>query len=214
MTVFRSEQYAQRLLAGAQKLGVKLDETQQEQLLEYLSLLHKWNGVYNLTAIRDPEQMLIQHLLDSLTVVPAFDSARQVLDVGAGAGLPGIVLAIARPDITVALIDTVQKKTAFLNQVKSELGLSNVTVHSGRVEQLPSTQKYDVITSRAFASLSDFVTWSGHLLAENGRFLAMKGTHPQEEIEKLPENWQVTGVKPLEVPELKAQRHLIVIERR
>ena len=214
MTAFTSEIFAQRLAAGAQQLGVKLDEKQQRQLLDYLTLMHKWNGVYNLTAIRDPEQMLIQHLLDSLAVVPAFETAQQVLDVGAGAGLPGIVLAIAQPDISVALIDTVQKKTAFLNQVKSELGLSNVTVHSGRVEHLPSARKYDVITSRAFASLSDFVTWSGHLLSENGCFLAMKGANPQEEIEQLPANWQVTEIRPLAVPELNAQRHLVVMGKR
>jgi 16S rRNA (guanine527-N7)-methyltransferase len=157
--------------------------------------------------------MVTQHLLDSLAVVPVFATARNVLDVGAGGGLPGIVLAIARPDTRLSMIDTVHKKTAFLTQVKAELGLSNVTVHTARVEQLQVAQKFDVITSRAFAELADFVNWSNHLLEEGGRYIAMKGVMPDEEIARLPAGWHVAEARPLHVPGLNAERHLIFIER-
>ena len=156
--------------------------------------------------------MVTQHLLDSLAAVPAFANARNVLDVGAGGGLPGMVLAIARPDMQVSMIDTVHKKTAFLTQVKAELGLLNVTVHTARVEQLQVSRKFDVITSRAFAELNDFVAWAAHVLAPDGRFIALKGVLPKEEIARLPAGWKVTGVQPLHVPGLDAERHLIVIE--
>ncbi len=145
---------------GATALGLKCSESQIGLLIDYLALLSKWNAVYNLTAVRDPEQMVTQHLLDSMSAVPAFATAKNVLDVGAGGGLPGLVLAILRPDMQVSLIDTVHKKTAFLTQVKAELGLANVTVHTARVEQLQLEKKFDVITSRAFAELADFVNWS------------------------------------------------------
>src|SRR5690606_24456480 len=140
-------------------------------------------------------------------------SAQNVLDVGAGGGLPGIVLAIARPEMHVTPVDTVQKKTAFVMQVKAELGLANVTVHHARVEQLKVTQKFDVITSRAFAELSDFVKWSGHLLEEGGQFIALKGVHPTAEIARLPAGWKVSEVAALEVPGLGAERHLVFIQK-
>lgn len=213
MPGFHRDALTRTLADGAQQLGLALAPTQLTQLMDYLALLAKWNAVYNLTAVRAPEQMVTQHLLDSLAAVPAFAAAHNVLDVGAGGGLPGIVLAIARPDIRVSMIDTVHKKTAFLTQAKSELGLTNVTVYTARVEQLQVTQKFDVITSRAFAELNDFVTWSGHLLAQGGRFIAMKGVMPESEIARLPAGWQVTGVQPLHVPGLGAERHLVFIER-
>ncbi len=213
MSVFDRDALTARLRTGVQALGLDLADEQLAQLIAYLALLAKWNGVYNLTAVRDPAQMVTQHLLDSLAVVPAFVGARNVLDVGAGGGLPGIVLAIARPDMQVTLVDTVQKKTAFLRQVKVELGLSNVTVHHARVEQLDVARRFDVITSRAFAELNDFVTWSGHLLEEGGRFIALKGVHPQDEIARLPAGWTVTKVEVLQVPDLGAERHLVFIER-
>ncbi len=205
------------LADGISALQLDLSERQITLLIDYLALLSKWNAVYNLTAVRDPVQMVSQHLLDSLAAVPAFADANNVLDVGAGGGLPGMVLAIwaleAKPDMRVSMIDTVHKKTAFLTQVKAELGLTNVSVHTGRVEQLHVKQKFDVITSRAFADLSDFVTWSGQLLADGGHFVAMKGVAPKEELERLPSGWKATGLKPLAVPGLGAERHLVFIER-
>ncbi len=201
------------LTDGIKELKLDLDEHQHEQLLDYLALLYKWNAVYNLTSVRDPMQMVTHHLLDSLSAVPAFAGAVSVLDVGAGGGLPGIVLAIARPDMKVALIDTVHKKTAFLTQVKAELGLQNVTVHTARVEQLKVPHKFDVITSRAFADLSDFVNWSGHHLAEGGQFIALKGVAPPEEQERLPAEWKTTELRPLQVPGLQAERHLVFIKK-
>lgn len=201
------------LADGAATLQLDLNQQQITLLIDYLALLIKWNAVYNLTAVRDPSQMIIQHVLDSLAVVCAFEGARNVLDVGSGGGLPGMVLAIARPDMQVAMIDTVHKKTAFLTQVKVELGLRNVTVHTARVEQLRVTQQFDVITSRAFAELADFINWSGHLLAPGGRFIAMKGVNPEQEISRLPAGWLVREVRALTVPGLQAERHLIFIER-
>ena len=179
MKNFDREALGRVLAEGVAQLGLPLGEQQHAQLLDYLALLFKWNAVYNLTSVRDPMQMATLHLLDSLAAVPAFAQARNVLDVGAGGGLPGIVLAIARPDLKVSLIDTVHKKTAFLTQVKAELGLANVTVYTGRVEQLQPKAPFDTITSRAFADLSDFVNWSGHALAEGGQFIALKGTAPE-----------------------------------
>ncbi|OON59422.1 16S rRNA (guanine(527)-N(7))-methyltransferase RsmG [Massilia sp. KIM] len=201
------------LADGIIEMKLDVSEAQQGQLMDYLALMAKWNSVYNLTSLRDPMQMVTHHLLDSLAAVPAFAGARKVLDVGAGGGLPGIVLAISRPDMKVSMIDTVHKKTAFLTQVKAELGLANVSVHTKKVQDLEVSDKFDVITSRAFADLSDFVEWSGHLLAEGGRFIALKGVAPSEERERLPADWKVTGLQPLQVPRLGAERHLVFIER-
>ncbi|EOA04704.1 16S rRNA (guanine(527)-N(7))-methyltransferase RsmG [Herbaspirillum frisingense] len=205
------------LKEGAQALGLTLSEAQIARLMAYQALLAKWNKVYNLTALRDPAQMVSHHLLDSLSAMTAFAGAQRVLDVGAGGGLPGIVLAIwaaeAEPQMKITLVDTVQKKTAFLNQVKAELQLGNVTVLHARVEQLPVEQQYDVITSRAFAELKDFVTWSNHLLQQGGKYIALKGVLPQEEIDRLPAGWKVQQVQPLQVPGLDAERHLIFMER-
>jgi len=212
MAVFQREDLVHTLADGALALQLSLSQAQLAQLIDYLGLLAKWNAVYNLTAVRDPAQMVTQHLLDSLAALPAFADAKNILDVGAGGGLPGMVLAIARPDMRVSMIDTVHKKTAFLTQAKAELGLTNVTVHTARVEQLKVAEKFDVITSRAFAELNDFVTWSGHLLKEGGRFIALRGVRPAEEIARLPATWKVTGVQPLNVPGLNAERHLIFIE--
>jgi 16S rRNA (guanine527-N7)-methyltransferase len=213
MKFFDRQALATVLQNGITQLALDLSEQQVEQLLDYLALLFKWNAVYNLTSVRDPMQMVTQHLLDSLAVVPAFSDAHNVLDVGAGGGLPGIVLAIARPRMNVTLIDTVHKKTAFLTQVKAELGLSNVTVVTMRVEQLQVKQLFDVITSRAFADLSDFVNWSGHLLAEGGQFIALKGVAPADEQERLPAPWKVSDLKALQVPGLQAERHLVFIRK-
>lgn len=213
MKVFDRNALAAVLDKGAAELALALSAAQKAQLLDYLALLNKWNSVYNLTSVRDPMQMMTLHLLDSLAAVAAFAGAQNVLDVGAGGGLPGVVLAIARPDMKVSMIDTVHKKTAFLTQVKAELGLANVTVYTKKVQELEVNQPFDVITSRAFADLSDFVNWSGHLLAAGGRFIALKGTAPQEERERLPEPWKVSALQPLQVPGLEAERHLVFIGR-
>jgi 16S rRNA (guanine527-N7)-methyltransferase len=198
---------------GIAAMRLDVSPAQQDKLMNYLALMFKWNAVYNLTSLRDPMQMVTHHLLDSLAAVPAFATAQNVLDVGSGGGLPGIVLAIVRPDMKVSMIDTVHKKTAFLTQVKAELGLANVTVYTARVEQLQVSDKFDVITSRAFADLSDFVNWSSHLLADGGRYIALKGVAPKDEQERLPAEWKVDKVEPLDVPRLGAERHLVFIER-
>jgi 16S rRNA (guanine527-N7)-methyltransferase len=201
------------LSAGVQELGLAMNEAQIDKMIAYLLLLSKWNSVYNLTAIRDPREMVKQHLLDSLSAAPAFVQAKNVLDVGAGGGLPGMMLAIAFPDTRISMIDTVSKKTAFLTQAKTELGLGNVTVYTGRVEELQVKEKFDVITSRAFSELCNFINWSGHLLADGGQFIAMKGVAPAQEIERLPAGWKVTGMQPLSVPGLDAERHLVFVQR-
>lgn len=201
------------LANGVQELCLDLSDAQIDKMIAYLILLSKWNTVYNLTAIRDPKEMVKQHLLDSLSAAPAFKDAKNVLDVGAGGGLPGMMLAIAYPDTRISMIDTVSKKTAFLTQAKTELGLGNVTVYTGRVESLQVQDKFDVITSRAFSELCNFINWSGHLLAEGGQFIAMKGVAPSEEIERLPEGWTVTGVQALTVPGLQAERHLVFVRK-
>jgi 16S rRNA (guanine527-N7)-methyltransferase len=213
MKFFDRAALAPILANGIKELQLDLNQQQHEQLLDYLALLFKWNAVYNLTSVRDPMQMMTHHLLDSLAAVASFAGARNVLDVGAGGGLPGVVLAIARPDMKVAMIDTVHKKTAFLTQVKAELQLANVTVHTKKVQDLEVAAKFDVITSRAFADLSDFVNWSGHLLAEGGQFIALKGTAPPEEQERLPKQWKVTELRPIQVPGLQAERHLVFIKK-
>ncbi|WGS42083.1 16S rRNA (guanine(527)-N(7))-methyltransferase RsmG [Burkholderia sp. JSH-S8] len=205
------------LVDGANALGVALTDTQRNQLLDYVALLAKWNAVYNLTAIRDPQQMLIQHILDSLSIVPHLGDrvSARVLDVGSGGGLPGIVLAIVRPDWQVTLNDIVQKKSAFQTQTRAELKLANLSVVTGRVETLqPGAEvpkKFDVIVSRAFADLSDFVKLARHLVAPGGAIWAMKGIHPGDEIARLPDGSHVKQTIRLAVPMLDAERHLIEV---
>jgi 16S rRNA (guanine527-N7)-methyltransferase len=212
------EALAALLADGARALQVELSETQTAKLLDYVALLAKWNAVYNLTAIRDPRQMLIQHILDSLSIVPhlAGRGPSAVLDVGSGGGLPGIVLAIALPDWTVTLNDIVQKKTAFQSQAKAQLGLANLSVVTGRVETLRPgievPEKFDVIVSRAFAELADFVTLARHLVADGGAIWAMKGVRPDAEIGRLPVGAQAKQVIRLNVPALDAERHLIEVD--
>jgi 16S rRNA (guanine527-N7)-methyltransferase len=185
-----------------------LTPKQDAQLDAYLNLLQKWNGVYNLTSIRDPQEMRTLHLADCLAVVPHFPDAGRVLDVGTGGGLPGVVLAIVKPELQLTLCDTVQKKCAFLQQVKGELQLANVEVQHARVETLQG--EFDVITSRAFAELALMVQLTRHLLAPQGYWLAMKGIAPELEIAALPKDLQAQ-VMPLEVPGLNAARCLVKI---
>ncbi|MFL9868392.1 16S rRNA (guanine(527)-N(7))-methyltransferase RsmG [Paraburkholderia fungorum] len=212
-----SEALAPLLASGVRELGLDLSEAQLGKLLDYVALLSKWNAVYNLTAIRDPRQMLIQHILDSLSIVPhlATRGASSVLDVGSGGGLPGIVLAIVLPDWTVTVNDIVHKKTAFQAQAKAELALANLSVVTGRVETLqPGAEvpaKFDVIVSRAFAELADFVTLARHLVADEGAIWAMKGVRPDGEIERLPAGAHVEQIIRLNVPSLDAERHLVKV---
>jgi 16S rRNA (guanine527-N7)-methyltransferase len=206
-----------RLRSGAQTLGIELSDGQAAQLLDYLELIGKWTKVYNLTAVRDPGEMLTQHILDSLAVVPplrrhAAGRAVRVLDVGSGAGLPGIVIAICCPDVQVDCIDTVAKKAAFIQQAAGALRLPNLRGLHGRVEQV--TEPYDVVSSRAFASLADFVNWSARALAPDGVWLAMKGRRPDAEIAELPPTAEMFHVEQLSVPGLDAERCIVWMRRR
>ena len=198
----------------AAAMGVALEPEAVDKLLAYQALMIKWNRTYNLTAIRDPEEMLVQHLLDSLVVAPLLPMGLKTLaDVGSGGGLPGIPLAIARPEIQVTLIETSSKKSAFQQQVKIELGLSNVSIYSGRVEDYETKGSFDGVVSRAFAELKDFVNWSGDLAKPEGRLYAMKGIYPEAELAALPVGWRLIESQPLLVSGMDAQRHLLIIGR-
>ena len=202
----------QRLAEGATALGLSLAAAQHAQLLAYLDLLAKWNKVYNLTAVRDPAEMLTHHLLDSLAVIAPLvrhtqGGAARVLDVGSGGGLPGVVIAICCPEMSVACVDAVAKKAAFVQQAAGVLGLSNLRGVHARVESI--TEPYDVITSRAFATLADFTQWSAGSLGEDGVWMAMKGKHPTDEMAGLPPSVAVFHVEQLTVPGLDAERCLI-----
>lgn len=202
-----------QLAEGVEALGLQeiVTPEKQSQCLAYLALLQKWNKVYNLTAVRDPQEMLVLHLLDSLSVLPYIQSGR-LLDVGSGGGLPGLVVAITRPDVEVTTIDTVQKKAIFMRQVKAELSLQNAQVIHGRVEAYQAPSPFSQIISRAFSDIALFKQLTTHLMAPGGSWLAMKGLVPEDELQK-------AGVTPkevicLQVPQLQAQRHLIVFENR
>lgn len=203
------------LQTGIAELGMSLPAGAEDKLSAYLGLLTKWNKTFNLTAIRDPAEMVTHHLLDSLAVLPVLEKSAlagrqgfRLADVGSGAGLPGLVLAIARPDWQVTSIETVEKKAAFQRQAKIELGLANVSIHCGRVEAF--TDAFDGVISRAFASLADFVALAGHL---STTLWAMKGAYPADEIAALPDGWQVVASHPLVVPGLDAERHLLQLEK-
>ena len=197
------------LAAGVAEMGLDVSPEAQQKLLQYLSLLNKWNKVYNLTAVRDPLEMVTLHLLDSLSVLP-YIKTKNLLDVGSGGGLPGIVLAICKPELQVTTIDTVQKKAIFMRQVKGELGLNNLEVVHARVENYQPSEKFAAIISRAFSELALLVKLTQHLLAENGQWLAMKGQAPQQELEGLHIN--LNNIIPLKVAGLDAERHLVIFE--
>lgn len=197
------------LASGLNELGLDLPAAAQQRLLAFRDLLLKWNKTYNLTALRDPEQAISHHLLDSLAILP-FVADGPLLDVGAGGGLPGIPLAIARPQLSVSLVDTVQKKATFLQQAAIQLDLKNVAAHHARVEEM--TGQYAQISSRAFAELKLFVELTRHLLAPGGHWLAMKGTRPDGEIAALPADIVVERIIPLHVPGVDAERHLILMK--
>lgn len=202
--------HAEKLSAGLFRLGLALSEAQQRLLLDYIALLQKWNKVYNLTAVRDPENMLYQHLLDSLAVLPYVGNGR-LLDVGTGGGLPGVVLAIARPELDITLLDSNQKKTTFLRQASIELGLKNVRVECIRVDDYQPVTPFDMVISRAFSELAEFVRLSARLCRAGGVLLAMKGVYPHDELAQLSEKFQQIDVVSLDVPGLEAQRHLVIL---
>jgi 16S rRNA (guanine527-N7)-methyltransferase len=199
-----------QLIRGQAILGLALAPLHIEKLLAYLALLAKWNKVYNLTAVRDEAKMVSHHLLDSLAVLPHI-SAKRLLDVGSGGGLPGIPLAIARPQMRVTLLDSNQKKAAFLKQAAIELELGNVEVTSDRVEEFDAPEGYNVIISRAFADLGEFLSAARHLLAPGGRLVAMKWVVPHEEMNHLPTGFKVESAVALNVPGVNAQRHLVIV---
>ncbi len=204
------------LRSGAEALGLSLAEQQVRQLLDFLALLQKWNKVYNLTAVRDPQEMLTHHLLDSLAAVAplrrhtaqaGLAAPVRLLDVGSGGGLPGVVFAICCPEVDVSCVDTVAKKAAFIQQAAAALRLPNLHGLHARVESLVGP--FDVVSCRAFASLLDFTTWSRNALAPQGVWLAMKGKHPQDELAALPGDVQVFHVEQLQVPGLGAERCIV-----
>jgi len=199
---------AEELQRGIAQLGITLGTDAQAKLLDYLALLHKWNRTYNLTAIHDPQQMVSHHLLDSLAVMPHLWAGRW-LDVGCGAGLPGLVLAIAQPDWNFTLLDSNSKKTSFVQQAIIELDLHNVSVYCARVEEWQAMERFDGIISRAFSELGAFLRCTRHLLAPHGHWAAMKGV-PQQELAGVPEGCRVERVISIQVPGLHAARSLVI----
>jgi len=197
--------------AGLHTLG--LAPTLAGPLLAYLDLLARWNRTYNLTAIRDPREMVTRHLLDSLAMVPHVEGLRTLADLGTGPGLPGIPLAIALPGLQVTLVESNGKKARFLREAVRQLKLGNADVAESRIEAVDRPGAFAAITARALATLPDILAAGGHLPAPDGRLLAMKGVRPDEEIAALPAGWAVTGIHPLRVPGLEAERHLVVVGR-
>ena len=205
------ESLRQHLCAGVSELRIALEDAAIERLLDYVDLLLRWNAAYNLTAVRDPAQMITRHLLDSLAILPHVRGAT-LADLGSGAGLPGIPLAIAAPEREIVLVDSNGKKARFLREAVRRLALTRTRVAESRVENVEGT--FDCITARAFASLAEMLAWGGHLLAPDGRWLALKGRLPQDELAALPDEFRVEDVVALRVPGLDAERHLVVIRRR
>ena len=203
------EQRLNELLAQTE---LALSDQQKQQLLALVGLLHKWNKAYNLTSVREPEAMLVKHIMDSLVVSPWLQGQR-FIDVGTGPGLPGLPLAIINPDKHFFLLDSLGKRIRFIRQVILELGLKNVTPLQSRVEDFHDEAGFDGVLSRAFASLTDMLNWCGHLPAEGGCFLALKGIYPNDELAQLPEGFALVGAHTLVVPELDGERHLIILKK-
>lgn len=203
------EPLRQRLVAGVSALGLALDGSAVERLIDYVGLLEHWNAAYNLTAVRDPTEMVTRHLLDSLAIAPHVTGAT-LADLGSGAGLPGIPLAIVAPERDVLLIDSNGKKARFLREAVRRLALANVRVVESRIEDVQGS--FDCVVARALASLAEMLAWGGHLLAPEGTWLALKGRIPQDELSAVPAEFRVEDVIALSVPGLDADRHLVVIK--
>lgn len=201
-----------RLADGAAEMGIRIDEKQLQTLLTYLALLRRWNRVYNLTAVKSDTGILTRHLLDSLSVVP-YLQGKKVVDIGSGAGLPGVPVAVACPEKQITLLDSNAKRCRFLRQVQAELNMQNVKVVQQRAEEYRPAEKFDNLLSRAFSSLQDFIACSKHLLADGGQVLAMKGVWPGEEAAELPTGFIIKNVVKLTVPGLPEQRHLVICEQ-
>ncbi len=212
MSSMVTPQHAEELTQGARELGVDLTDAQQQKLLGYLALLIKWNRAYNLTAVRDPDEMVSRHLLDSLSVIPFIEGERW-LDVGSGGGMPGIPLAILFPEMKVTVLDSNGKKTRFLTQVKLELKLDNLDVIHSRAEAFQPELPFTGIISRAFSSLEDFTQWTRHMGDKETRWLAMKGLHPADELVALPADFHLQSAQALAVPGCQGQRHLLILRR-
>lgn len=209
MTQLRS-----KLDALIAQTDLQVSDQQRHQLVGYVEMLNKWNKAYNLTSVRDPEEMLVKHILDSIIVSTHLQGER-FIDVGTGPGLPGIPLAIMCPDKSFHLLDSLGKRIRFIKQALHELKIENVTPIQSRVEEFQPEEKFDVVLSRAFASMVDMVSWCHHLPKEqSGLFLALKGQLPQDEIDELPEWCSVTDIKALNVPELEGERHLVILSRK
>lgn len=207
--------HADELARGIETLGLNIDESAQQRLLAYLALLAKWNKAYNLTAVRNVDEMVSRHLLDSLSIVRQFEAAggERWLDVGSGGGMPGIPLAILFPNKSLTLLDSNGKKTRFLTQVKLELKLDNLQVIHSRVESYQPEQPFSGIVSRAFSSIEDFTNWTRHLGDTQTNWLAMKGVHPTDELAALPDDFRVEAEHALAVPGCQGQRHLLILRR-
>jgi len=199
-----------RLTSGANALQVRLSDEVCEQMLCYIELLESWNKKFNLTAIRDPVEMVTRHLLDSLSIAP-YVHGKTLVDIGSGAGLPGIPLALIAPERQITLVDSNGKKARFLQEAKSALDLANVSIALTRIEQL--RQRFDCVTARAFSTLGEMLKLGGHLLAQGGIWLAQKGRYPEAELAGVPSEFRIVSIPKLVVPELQAERHLVILQR-
>ncbi|OFC71662.1 16S rRNA (guanine(527)-N(7))-methyltransferase RsmG [Alteromonas confluentis] len=199
-------------MQGSESLSLTLTEQQAEKLVGYVERIDKWNKAYNLTSVREPEQMMVKHILDSIAVAPFIDG-KTIIDVGTGPGLPGIPLSVMLPDSSFTLLDSLGKRVRFMKQCAFELGLNNVTPVHSRVEDHKPDQPYDIVLSRAFASLKDMLHWCEHLVDSSGVFVALKGQFPQSEIDEVSDHFRIESVKALLVPELEGERHLVNIRK-
>lgn len=204
------------LTSGLAALSLELSDTQQQQLVDYVVMIDKWNKAYNLTSVRDPKQMMVKHILDSLAIVPHLSSSagENIIDVGTGPGLPGMPLAIAFPNKSFTLLDSLGKRVRFMTQCVHTLKLTNVTPVQSRVEEHNGEKPYDIVLSRAFASLKDMLHWCEHLVDSDGQFLALKGQFPQEEIDEVSDHFQVSRTENLTVPNLVGERHLVWLKKK